>query len=184
MNGLEVAVAFGGVALGALWTSGGPGAVQRRTIQHELDHANGLHDAGLRARMVRRAEDRTAIYLARGLPSDDSTRTMVLTLVPLVFGMAIACGAHLVGPPPVVLAAANLVSFMLLGVGLGAMADSVMRDVRAGLTGARVRQARHRLRTASLPGLLQDREADTPGPIGAVPPPPGLCRDEDLPSAS
>ncbi|GAB7005241.1 hypothetical protein JCM18899A_27140 [Nocardioides sp. AN3] len=149
MNKWEPVLALGTVALGALWTSGGRAALQRRTIQHELDLAARLHDRELVEAMRTSAQDRAAIYLARTLPSEVSARTFILNTLPITAGVVILSGTGLAGSGSIARAVAQLVGFLVVGAGLGSMVDSAMRDCRAWLDSGRVKQARSWLREAA-----------------------------------
>jgi hypothetical protein len=131
---------------GALWTTGGRAALQRRVIEHELDLAQKLDEEPMRSLMAKRAHDRAAIYLARGLESDASRRGLA-PLVPLAFGTALLFAATRLPDDTLVWfdISLSLLGTVLLGGGVGAMIYAVFRDWRAWLGTARAKHARRRL---------------------------------------
>lgn len=146
MSGGEAVVTIGVAIMGAWWSSGGRGALQRRKIQHELGLADRLHDPLLSDSMRSSAEKHAAIYLGRALHADTSTKTFLLTITPLLVGIGLlALTAQIGGSPELVRATGSLLAGALIFCGLGAMGDSVLRDGLAWLGTARSEQARSRL---------------------------------------
>lgn len=147
MSHAEIWVAIGIAVLSAFWTSGGRAALQRRVIQQELELANQLYDGMLKRKMRQSAEDRAAVYLARGLPSDDSLGTLGRILAPVAGGALLLAGLAVIKEPVVVGASIGLLAVALVGLGFGAMFDALYRDGRAWMGKVRSNQARKRLRS-------------------------------------
>ncbi|MBM9458863.1 hypothetical protein JK386_03040 [Nocardioides sp. zg-536] len=148
MSDAEIWVALGVAVLSAFWTSGGRAALQRRVIQHELELASQLYDGMLKKKMRQSAEDRAAVYLARGLPSDDSLGVLGRILAPVAAGALLLSGLSAINEPLVISAGVGLLAVALVGGGFGAMLDALYRDGRAWMGKVRSNQAWKRLRSA------------------------------------
>lgn len=150
--------------VGALWTTGGRAALQRRVIEHELDLAQKLKEQPMQGLMEKRAHDRAAVYLARGLESD-ATRRGLMPMVPLVAGFFVMLIATRLPERTLdwVVVSITLLGMILLGGGFGAVVDALFRDGRAWVGSARAKQARRRLTAFAAEG---DEDAST-----SLPPP-------------
>lgn len=163
MDTTDAVVALISVSLGALWTSGGRGALQRRVIEHELDLAAKLDDPTLSSALRSRAEERATIYVARGLVSDASARALWLVMGPLTAGLLVFSIPDIFGladSTNALTLLARLLGMILVGVSLGAMIDSVLRDGRAWLGKQRVRQAQRRVADLKQSGSTENPPTD------------------------
>lgn len=100
-------------------------------IQHELELANQLCDGMLKKRMRQSAEDRAAVYLARGMRSDDSLGTLGRILAPVAGGALPRSGVSTINEPLVISVGVGLLAVALIDGGIGAMLDVQYRDGRA-----------------------------------------------------
>lgn len=154
MDATEAWLSLGTVVLGALWTTGGHAALQRRAIQHELELAAQLENEELSAEMRHQAESRAVIYLARRQPAGGSERWVWARVAGLVLGLALSeLGIWIGSTSPreivdVLGASTTLLAYALVGGSLGSMADEMLRDSRAMLGKVRHRYAWRTLREA------------------------------------
>ena len=144
-------IAIGTAVFGALWTSGGRAALQRRVIQHELELSDLLIEGHLKDAMRQQAENRAAIYLARHMTSDARFKWLAMKALMLGLGGVAATLSHAINGAwraevgQILSATTGLMGFALIGAALGAIFDEMFRDARAGLGALRVAQARRRI---------------------------------------
>lgn len=132
----NAALAVGTVVLGALWTTGGRAALQRREISQELEIAARLTDERLRALLMESVHDRVAVYLFRRREAPELSgraaisRMLTLIVAWLVMMTASELNDRASGTWSVVLTVILFSATGIIGLVAGSMLAAMYRDVR------------------------------------------------------